>query len=715
MKREIHSTLWALGGIFLALSLFSYKSDDPGFFSDTSGIVAKNMCGILGAYISDLLIAFMGIGVFLLPLGVVKVVVNIYKEDRPSWLSTSTIAFLNIWLVSSIAGIDFKTFNLFGETYPAGGVLGSLISSFLVSYLNQIGAYLFLAGLFVLSVLSLIHRQSFVFNGEAIISKLQTLFKREAKAPVLREAKPARKKLKITIKKEKKQEKQKQKKKRAPIKSGGTYVLPTSKILETQPFFKSKVKREDLEKKARDLQEILASYKIEGQMIDVLPGPIVTMFEFEPARGVKVSSVSNLSDDLAMKLRAESVRIIAPIPGRGAVGIEVPNKNRESVYYRDVYESDTNFSSKKLPLVLGNTTQGEGFTTDLAKMPHLLVAGATGAGKSVSLNAMICSLLFTKTPDEIKFILVDPKTVEFKPFEDIPHLLLPIITDLNRANFALKWAVNEMERRYQLLRELNVRNLDSFNEKLKSMSKTEIKELDKRHFLKNNPGQEMEEYPPFFKPLPYIVIVIDELGDLMLVAGKEVEISITRLAQKARASGMHLIVATQRPSTDVITGLIKANFPSRIAFQVASKIDSRIILDSRGDAETLLGNGDMLFLPPGASRICRVHGAYLSDKEVESVVEHWTEQGYPDYLDEEEINRIESPEEYGDVEEKVDALFDKAVQLAASTGQVSTSMIQRKLDIGYPRAAKIIDMMEAKNIVGPPNGSKPRDVYVNPI
>ncbi|HEX2832401.1 MAG TPA: DNA translocase FtsK [Thermoanaerobaculia bacterium] len=450
----------------------------------------------------------------------------------------------------------------------------------------------------------------------------------------------------------------------------------------------------------RLIEDRCKEFSVEGEVTAYHPGPVVTTFEFKPSAGVKYAKVVNLGDDLALALKAESIRI-ERISGSSTVGIEVPNRKRELIALRDIMDTDAfSGSSSLLTLALGKDIHGESVVTDLAKMPHLLVAGATGAGKSVGLNSMIVSLLYKALPKQLRMLMIDPKMVELKIYEDIPHLLHPIITDPKLASVALIWAVNEMENRYRALAECGVRNIDQYNALLKDPEAL-------RRVKKMSPDEPLPET----EALPYIVVIIDEFADLMMVASKDVEDSVTRIAQKARAVGIHLIIATQRPSVDVITGVIKANLPSRISYQVASRIDSRTILDTQG-AEKLLGNGDMLFLPPGTARIRRLHGAYVSEKEITQIVDFVKRnQGEPKFL--EEITKIE-PEKSGadGVEYLEDPKYDDAVRVVLTTGQASASYLQRRLKLGYSRAARLIEIMEANGIVGPSQGSKPREILV---
>jgi len=471
------------------------------------------------------------------------------------------------------------------------------------------------------------------------------------------------------------------------------YKLPSTEML-TPPAPRSEMAEAELMERARQLAEKCAEFNVSGQVKQISPGPVVTTFEFKPDPGVKYSRITSLVDDLCLALKAESVRIDR-IPGKSTVGIEVPNSHREMIRLREVLESKRFHESKsKLTLALGKTIDGANYVADLTKMPHLLIAGATGAGKSVALNTILTSMLYKATPEEVKFILIDPKRLELGLYADIPHLLSPIVTDPKRASYALKWAVAEMENRYKRLASFGVRNIEQYNAEVESNLKRAQDSIDEEES----------------KSLPYIVVIIDELADLMMVSARDVEESITRLAQMARAVGIHLVLATQRPSVDVITGLIKANFPSRISFRVSSKVDSRTIIDTNG-AEQLLGQGDMLFLPPGTSRLVRVHGAYIDEKEVKRIADFVRSQAAPAY--DEQIGLSEKElqgDEYGEM--KKDEKYDEAVRIVIEMGRASTSVLQRRLRIGYGRAASIIDMMERDAIVGPEDGSKPRQVLV---
>ena len=467
--------------------------------------------------------------------------------------------------------------------------------------------------------------------------------------------------------------------------SGGaqSFQLPPVGLLQAPPASALNRTREELEANAATLKKKLADFGVDGHIVQASPGPVITSYEFEPAAGVKVSQVVNLSDDLALAMKAAAVRIIGPIPGRGTVAVEVPNPESATVYLREILVSPEFVETKgRLPLALGKDTTGNAMVSDLASMPHLLIAGSTGSGKSVGLNTMICSLLYKATPADVRFLLIDPKRLELGIYEGIPHLLAPVVTDAKEAAMRLKWIVGKMDERYKQLQAKAVRNIEGYNKEV---------------------GPE--------ERLPYWVVVVDELADLMMVSAGEVQNSLVRLAQIARAVGIHLIVATQRPSVDVVTGLIKANFPTRIAFQVASKVDSRTVLDANG-AEQLLGKGDMIFVPPGASRQVRVHGSWVSDGEVKAICEFLRKQGSAVY-EKVEMPTADLEAGGGDGEDRDDIYWD-AVNLVIAQRAASISFLQRRLGLGYPKAARFIDMMEQDHIIGPGQGAKPREILVGP-
>ncbi len=484
---------------------------------------------------------------------------------------------------------------------------------------------------------------------------------------------------------------------RAPREPGGPYKLPDPDFLDDPPpgqaGHASGLTREALMDNARLLEAKLRDFGVDGRVLEVSGGPVITMYEYQPAPGIKISKVSGLADDLTMAMRAISIRVVAPLPGKAAIGLEIPNPKRTLVSFKEVVTSPVFQNAPSLlSLVLGVDIMGEPVVADLAKMPHLLIAGATGSGKSVALGAMIMSILYKARPDQVRFLMIDPKCVELALYKDIPHLIYPVLSDPSEATLGLKWAVAEMDLRYKLLAEKGVRNIETYNSKIKA----ELKDW--------KPSADSQEEAP--RELPFLVIIIDELADLMMVAAKEVEVYITRLAQKARACGIHLILATQRPSVDVLTGIIKANMPTRISFQVSSRIDSRTILDQMG-AEKLLGAGDMLFMPPGVAKLRRLHGAYVSDDEIKTVTDFIRDWGPPDYLEDLSLPEAEADEIDGDRDEK----YEEAVELVRRTQKATISHVQRHLRIGYNRAARIIEDMEREGIIGPQDGTRPRAIF----
>jgi len=498
------------------------------------------------------------------------------------------------------------------------------------------------------------------------------------------------------------------------------FVPPPLSILTGEAPPAPPIDRDGLTATAERLRQKLLSFGIQGQVTQIRPGPVVTMFEFLPAPGVKVSRIASLADDLAMAMEALRVRIVAPIPGKGVVGIEVPNKDRQTVVLRELVEQDAFLRShSKLAMCLGKDIEGMPYIADLAKMPHLLIAGTTGSGKSVAVNSMIISMLLRATPEEVRFLMVDPKMLELSVYEGIPHLLLPVVTDAKKAAMALRWAVEEMERRYQLLAECGVRNIAQYNKRVDAEgqgARKEVREPREKRVIDLGAGPQAARPEPQapLRRLPYLVLIIDELADLMMVASREVETYIARLAQMARASGIHLMVATQRPSTDVVTGVIKANFPARVSFQVASRHDSATIINSNG-AENLLGMGDMLILPPGTSTLTRVHGPFVDEKEIHAVVEHWKAQGAPVYDPEILRPRAEDMEGQDLEDEGPDELYDQAIAAVGEMRFISISLLQRKLRVGYNRAARMIERMERDGIVGPADGAKPREVLIRAL
>jgi S-DNA-T family DNA segregation ATPase FtsK/SpoIIIE len=723
LKREILGVSLLAFAFLLALSLFSYNPDDASFnnqFSEPQK--TTNLAGVVGSHLSDLFLQIFGLPAFLWPFVLAFFTLKLFRSPESSFRAVKAASWIGLFLaVTGSLSLGLAKISLLGAHFDSGGALGRLIAHTAEKYLNFSGAAILLALGLVVSMMVLTNL-SWVELGRGFTELWTSLwekgktFWKDWKKRKKEEAKGARRRREpippLIV------EQVEPLKEAAPpvilerqehfpfLDSRRSYVLPPLSLLEDPEQKEIKVDKESLLANAKILEKRLSDFGVEGKVVEVRPGPVITMYEYEPAPGVKINKIVGLSDDLALALRAISVRIVAPIPGKAAVGIEIPNSVRQPVYLKDVLASeDFSGPESKLTLALGKDIFGNSFITNLGKMPHLLVAGATGTGKSVSLNSMICSLLYKADPEEVKLLMIDPKRLELSIYDGIPHLLHSVVYDPKAAAQVLRWSTQEMEIRYRLMAEKGVRNIERYNQRVEK----EKKEQGRKGLSPKEPeGPEVQEPA---QPLPYIVIVIDELADLMMVSARDVEASLTRLAQMARAAGIHLLLATQRPSVDVLTGVIKANFPTRISFQVSSKTDSRTILDANG-AEHLLGSGDMLFLPPGTSRLVRVHGAYVSEVEILRVVEFWKKQGRPVY----DQSILEVKEEPAEAESNgYDEMYDQAVALVAESRQASISMIQRRLRVGYNRAARMIEKMEEEGVVGPADGSKPREVYVKKL
>ncbi len=759
LTKELQGMALGTVGVFILLAFLTYNTADVSWnsYSNEGGI--HNLGGRLGAQISDLFFISFGLASYLIPMALLYMAYTLFrfKEIRLRSYKLYAAFGLLFSLATLFSFFRDKTL-LFEQQVATGGAVGVVVSRALKSTVGVTGALLLLLPLLAASVMILSKFSFILFAGWWLENfkhkwaawqerrardrdvKQKEIAKNEgitiaAAGPVIKPMTPPPPRPNL-IKKEK--EKKKEDAKTAAvqetfefIKAEGDFHTPPFSLLDVPPVTEKTLDRDALTMNARLLEKKLKDYNIDGEVVEICPGPVITMYEYAPAPGIKISKIAGLTDDLTMALQAMSIRIVAPIPGKGVVGIEVPNRDRDMVFLREIFNCEHFSHSKmKLPLALGKDIAGLPVVTDLAKAPHLLVAGSTGSGKSVSINTMILSLLYTSTPKDVRMIMVDPKMLEFSMYEGIPHLLLPVVTEPKKASLALKWAVNEMERRYQLLSDKGVRNIDSYNKKLAGelLEQEEHGSLSDAEIIEEleevvEDGEEVIDPIPFVvddgdilehSHLPYIVVIVDELADLMMVAGREVEEHIARLAQKARASGIHLILATQRPSVDVITGLIKANLPSRISFQVTSKVDSRTILDTNG-AEALLGNGDMLYMPPGTSRLNRIHGAFVSDAEVQRVVDFLKKQGKPVY-EKSILEMKESDEKSGSEDEIQDERWEDALRLVAETKQASISMVQRRLRIGYNRAARIVEMMESEGMIAQSDGtSKPREIYMDVI
>ena len=732
--REIRGVVCLALAVFLLLCLFSYSPHDPSFTRFMAdGPSTHNLTGKFGSYTADAIIRLIGIASFLLPLALLACAFQYFLRpafmvSTPRVLGFSFFALACAGLLGSLVkgGVTF-----YGETLEAGGLIGKGIVRFLLGYFNPAGTYIILIFIFVVSLffimefslVSVTERFSQSAGGflktikDRIFSVFSSFFTRlkieNNPPPVIEEVGPTPKKVKPKKVEQTHFDFNK-------LKSDGKFQLPPFTLLEEAPQKDTRVKRDYLITNSRILEKKLADFGVEGRVAEVMPGPVITMYELEPAAGVKINRITNLADDLALALMAPSIRILAPIPGKSVIGIEIPNLKREPVFLKDVLDNDAFLkSSHRLSIALGVDFVGSPVIADLAKMPHLLIAGTTGSGKSVALNAMICSILFKAQPDDVKFLMVDPKRLELSSYEGIPHLMHPVVVDPKKASQVLRWTVEEMERRYKIISALGVKSIDAYNEMIltgpKDRADAALKDLKNEIQPDADAMDSSTKNIPTFTHvrLPYIVVVIDELADLMMVASNDVQESLTRLAQMARAAGIHLILATQRPSVDVITGLIKANFPTRISFKVSSKIDSRTIIDQPG-AEQLLGAGDMLFIPPGTSKLTRIHGAYLSDSEISRIVEFLKRQAQPTYDASIEKFEFESTQVQHE-EDGYDEKYDEAVALVGELGQASISLVQRYMKIGYNRAARMIEQMEREGIVGPSDGAKPRKVLIRKL
>jgi len=724
--------------VFLFVSFLSYDPLDIPFNTSSPNIQIKNFTGYVGAYLVWTLFFCVGWSAYFIPaLFCLWSIGKIMGRISPKFHTKFLGFFFMIWSFSAMMSTLTSSYNV--SRVASGGILGFYTSLLLSKYFGDAGTMIILGTIFILAMLLATEFLilPILLQSAKYLASVFTISRRTAQTKVNRADAAVKLRIKKHTSSEKKREifskdnrisdnedsigqntdKQKQtaksflksrlvikkakqpkqtKKPSRPIapKFIGDYKLPSLDLLTTPPPLEERTLKDDLEGNSKILEETLRDFNIEVKVVEVEQGPVITRYELQPAPGVKINQITNLGDDIALNLKAPSVHIVAPIPGKGTVGIDVPNTQAVLVYLKELLETNQFQNSKsKLTLALGKDISGVPLVTDLTEMPHLLIAGTTGSGKTVCVNTLIMSILFQASPEEVKMILIDPKMVEMAMYNGLPHLICPVVNDVKKAAAALEWAVTEMEERYKMLAKVGVRNITSFNRKVKDGFK-EISDGDKKISL---------------EPMPYIVIIIDELADMMLLAPKEVEASITRLAQLSRAIGIHLILATQRPSVDVITGVIKANFPARISFRVATKIDSRTVLDMNG-ADKLLGRGDMLFLKPGNFKLVRAQSGLVSDKEIENVVHFAKEQRTAVYTEEvlKEQEKIFSYKNKG----KRDELFEEAAKLVISTKQASVSMLQRRLKLGYARAARLIDMMEDEGIVGGFRGSKAREILV---
>ena len=739
----------ALAAVVIA-SLVTYHAGDPSF-NHASGEPARNALGVLGATVADMLKQTFGWMSALIVASLLGWSWRLLLKDETMRWAWRVLALL----VCLMGGTTLLALLAAATHAPilqsASGALGIVIAVQLVPVLGTWGVAAFSATVFFVTLpvalgikfhewlaLWLTLQQGLAFVWEAMVwsgALFRRAIERDKEETIEEEEErldddeddeeeaPKRRRKGPLLETPKKRVEAKKNKKAADQstldlrKKSGSYTMPSLNLMQKSSGKSVKQLSESaLEQNARLLESVLLDFGVKGEITRVRPGPVVTLYELEPAPGIKSSRVIGLADDIARSMSAISARI-SVIPGRNALGIELPNAHRETVYLRELLEEEAYDNTEtKLPLVLGKDISGEPIIADLARMPHVLVAGTTGSGKSVAVNTMIMSLVYKLTPEQCKFIMIDPKMLELSVYDHIPHLLSPVVTEPGKAVVALKWTVKEMENRYRLMSNLGVRNIDNYNKRLEEARKKgeELTRSVQTGFDPETGKPIMEKQPLDMNALPYIVVIVDEMADLMLVAGKEIESSIQRLAQMARAAGIHIIMATQRPSVDVITGVIKANFPTRISFQVTSKIDSRTILNEQG-AEQLLGQGDMLYMA-GGGRITRVHGPFITDKEVENIVSYLRTQGEPQY-DAAVTYDEEAEENNGDMfeEEETEAekeLYRQAVEFVVRDGKASTSYVQRRLKIGYNRAARIIEKMEAEGIVGPANHVGKREVLM---
>lgn len=785
-RKDIIGIVWLSATLFLALSLASFHTNDPSFNSVGSGLTVRNYCGYFGSFLADLLYQGFGLSAWLLAITSARLSWLSFNGAAVVFVGARLLwGGLTIATFASLSALYFPNVRFFEDRIAIGGLLGTMVTKGLVGVFNTLGVSVLLWSISLVLLVfytertlrellqsprlwlksvwravapSNIHSPFALFmdlfapkmaeatagptrdSGPRTIAKPRHDIRDVARSAVVgpanqddeenddrnEESPPAalfaplstsipdnvpRRRVKLTAKVERRIE---------------NWKLPDLSLLEDPPASRTRIDEREIMRKSELLVDKLSQFSVRGEVRDAKPGPAVTMYEFKPAVDVKISKITELADDLSLALSSESVRIIAPIPGRDVVGIETSNSFRETVYLKDILASDLFWSDKmKLPLALGRQADGEAKVVDLRKMPHLLVAGTTGSGKSVFVVGSITGLLFRHSPKTLRLILIDPKQVDLAAFSNIPHLLMPPIREPKKAVTALKWAIREMEKRYRSMSRFGARGLEQFNETIEKFSKEQIEEHEKANEQMEQDSRKLEQY--YFTPQPYIVIVVEEFGDLMAVDKQNVEQTVVRLAQMARACGIHLILAMQSPRKDVVTGLIKTNIPGRISFKVASKMDSRIILDDSG-AERLLAQGDMLFLAPGVAKPQRHHGPWVSENEIGSIMQCWAEQGEPAFdplamkalegsgggfdLSGEASDDADPLAEGDGADGEYDEKYDEIIAWVSSQKEVSASLLQRRYRLGYPRAARMIEIFEKEGVVGPANGSKPRQVLI---
>lgn len=769
-------------GLFLALALVSFNPQDPSLNSTGRGLVVTNYCGYVGSFIADALFQLFGLVAWVWVIGLFRLAIISFQGGTFSWKNFRVLwATLLALCLSALASVYFPETRFFQGQITVGGLIGLGLSQLLIKAFNAVGVQVVLwsatavLGVFFfetkvsdavsvpMKLLNLLRDLPFWKNLKTFFETERTPKEKKKKEKTEKPAAPARPEF-IPLKTEaaqndetadddeddvdaeetaddleradsdagesgeqlemttpKKPQRRKVVMKAKVARRIENWELPKLSLLEDPPNTRFRVDEKELRRKAEVLTDKLNQFSVTGEVVAAKPGPAVTMFEFRPSANVRVSKITELADDLSLALASESLRIIAPIPGRDVVGIETSNAQREMVYSKDLLADEAFWNDDlKLPIALGKKVNGEPQIVDLRKMPHLMVAGTTGSGKSVFIVSAITGLLFKHSPKTLRLILIDPKQVDMATFDKVPHLALPIVTDTRQAVNSLKWAVREMEKRYRSMKKFGSRKLEDFNEAASNLSKEQIEEHEKiNQEYEQTPGKKNETY--YTQPLPYIVIIVEEFGDLMAVDKNNVENAVVRLAQLARACGIHLVLAMQSPRKEVVTGLIKTNIPGRISFKVNSSMDSRIILDETG-AERLLAQGDMLYKSPGGSALIRHHGPFLKDAEINSVSQFWANQAEPEF-DASAMKAMEGSSEAGgdglgleggeSGDGDYDERYDEILSWASTQKAISASLIQRRFQLGYPRAARIVETFEREGVVGPANGSKPRQVLVN--